>query len=201
MATDGLLMVFVKNPMKGKVKTRLAKTVGDEKALEIYRVLLDHTITIARRVNFDKAIFHSDYIDETDMWRKAKFNQFVQEGNDLGERMYNAFKYAFSKQYKSVVIIGSDCLDLNEQIIADAFEMLKNNEVVIGPAKDGGYYLLGMRKLYKELFINKHWSTENVLLDTLLDISHLNISMKLLPTLSDIDEEKDLEVHKNLFEK
>lgn len=201
MATDSLLMVFVKNPMKGKVKTRLAKTVGDERALEIYRVLLDHTITIARRVNLDKAIFYSDYIDETDMWRKAKFSQFIQEGNDLGERMYNAFKYAFSKQYKSVVIIGSDCLDLNEQIIADAFEILKNNEVVIGPAKDGGYYLLGMQKLYKNLFINKHWSTENVLLDTLLDVSNLNISMKLLPTLSDIDEEKDLEVHKKLLKK
>lgn len=201
MATDSLLMVFVKNPMKGKVKTRLAKTLGDDKALEIYRILLDHTITIARRVNYDKAIFYSDYIDETDMWQKAKFSQYVQEGNDLGERMYNAFKYAFSKQYKSVVIIGSDCLDLNEHIISDAFDILKNSEVVIGPAKDGGYYLLGMQKLYKDLFINKHWSTENVLLDTLLDVSQLNISMKLLPTLSDIDEEKDLEVHKNLFEK
>lgn len=201
MATEGLLMVFVKNPKRGQVKTRLAKTVGDEKALQVYRVLLDHTITIARRVNFDKAIFYSDYIDETDMWRKAKFSQLVQEGNDLGERMYNAFKYAFFKKYKNVVIIGSDCLELNEHIITEAFDILKKNEVVIGPAKDGGYYLLGMRKLYKELFINKQWSTENVLLDTLLDIAQLNISMKLLPTLSDIDEEKDLEVHKNLFEK
>lgn len=201
MATEGLLMVFVKNPKRGQVKTRLAKTVGDEKALQVYRVLLDHTITIARRINFDKAIFYSDYIDETDMWRKEKFSQLVQEGNDLGERMYNAFEYAFSKKYKNVVIIGSDCLELNEHIITEAFDILENNEVVIGPAKDGGYYLLGMRKLYKELFINKQWSTENVLLDTLLDISRLNISMKLLPTLSDIDEEKDLEPHKNLFEK
>ncbi len=201
MATDKLLMVFVKNLQRGRVKTRLAKTVGDEKALEVYRVLLDHTLTIAKRVDCDKAIFYSDYIEETDKWRKAKFNQFVQSGNDLGERMYNAFKQTFSNQYKSVVIIGSDCLDLNEHIITDAFDILYDNEIVIGPAKDGGYYLLGMRKLYKEFFINKHWSTENVLLDTLLDVSQLNVSMKLLPTLSDIDEEKDLEVHKNLFEK
>lgn len=201
MATEGLLMVFVKNPHRGRVKTRLAKTIGDEKALYVYRILLDHTITIAKGTNCDKAIFYSDYIDETDMWRKAKFSQFIQEGNDLGERMYNAFKYAFSKQYKRVVIIGSDCLELNEHIISEAFDLLKDNEVVIGPAKDGGYYLLGMQKPYKELFMNKQWSTENVLLDTLLDVSRLNISMKLLPTLSDIDEEKDLEVHKNLFEK
>lgn len=201
MATENLLMVFVKNPHRGKVKTRLAKTIGDEKALQVYRLLLDHTITIANRANCDKTIFYSDYIDETDLWKKEKFSQFVQEGNDLGERMYNAFKYIFSKKYKNIVIIGSDCLELNEHIITDAFAVLKDNEVVIGPAKDGGYYLLGMRKLYKELFINKSWSTENVLLDTLLDISRLNISMKLLPTLSDIDEEKDLELHKNLFEK
>lgn len=200
MATDNLLMVFVKNPQRGKVKTRLAKTVGDEKALEIYKVLLDHTLTIAKRGNWDKAIFYSDYIDDTDMWNKAKFSQFVQEGNDLGERMLNAFKYAFSKQYKSVIIIGSDCLELNENIISDGFDLLKNNEVVIGPAKDGGYYLLGMRTLYKELFMNKQWSTENVLLDTLLDITKLDVSIKLLPTLSDIDEEKDLKMYQNLFE-
>ncbi len=200
MATDKLLIVFVKNPQRGRVKTRLAKTVGNEKALEIYKVLLDHTLTIAKRVNCDKAIFYSDYIDKTDMWNKANFHQFVQEGNDLGERMLNAFKHAFSKQYKTVVIIGSDCLDLNEHIITDAFDVLKKHEVVIGPAKDGGYYLLGMRTLYKELFMNKQWSTENVLPDTLMDVSRLNISMKQLPTLSDIDEEKDLKMHQNLFE-
>ncbi|HET6243146.1 MAG: TIGR04282 family arsenosugar biosynthesis glycosyltransferase [Bacteroidetes bacterium] len=200
MATDKLLMVFVKNPQRGKVKTRLATTMGDEKALEIYRVLLDHTLTISKRVNCDKAIFYSDYIDDGDMWGKAKFSQFVQEGNELGERMLNAFKQAFLKQYKSVVIIGSDCLDLNEHIITDAFDVLKKNEIVIGPAKDGGYYLLGMRTLYKELFMNKQWSTENVLLDTLLDITKLNVSMKLLPTLSDIDEEKDLKMYQNIFE-
>ncbi len=201
MATDKLLMVFVKNPQKGRVKTRLAKTVGDEKALEIYKVLLDHTLTIAKKGNYDKAIFYSDYIDETDLWNKAKFHQFVQEGIDLGERMLGAFKQAFSKQYKSVIIIGSDCLDLNEHIIGDAFDVLRKHEVVIGPAKDGGYYLLGMRTLYEELFMNKQWSTENVLPKTLMDISRLNISMKQLPTLSDIDEEKDLEEYKNLFEK
>ncbi len=200
MATDKLLMVFVKNPQRGRVKTRLAKTVGEEKALEIYKVLLDHTFSIAKKGNCDKAVFYSDYIDETDMWNKARFGQFFQEGNDLGERMLNAFKYAFSQQYKSVIIIGSDCLDLNEQIITDAFEILKENEVVIGPAKDGGYYLLGMRTLYTELFMNKQWSTENVLLDTLLDINKLDVSVKLLPTLSDIDEEKDLKMYQNLFE-
>jgi len=200
MANDKLLMVFAKNPQLGRVKTRLAKAVGDEKALDIYKILLAHTLTIAKIVNCDKAIFYSDYIDETDMWNEAKFVQNIQEGNDLGERMHNAFKYAFYKQYKSVVIIGSDCFDLNEQIITDAFEILKENEVVIGPAKDGGYYLLGMRTLYSDLFMNKQWSTKNVLPDTLLDITKLDVSIKLLPTLSDIDEEKDLKMYHTLFE-
>lgn len=201
MATDRLLMVFAKNPQRGKVKTRLAKTVGDDKALEIYRILLDHTLAIAEKANCDKTVFYSDYIEKDDMWVRAKFDQFVQNGNDLGERMYNAFKYAFSQGYKCVVIIGSDCLELKEHILSEAFDILKDNEAVIGPAKDGGYYLLGMRKLYRELFINKQWSKENVLRDTLLDIAKLNISMKLLPLLSDIDEEKDLKMHKILFGK
>jgi rSAM/selenodomain-associated transferase 1 len=199
MTTDKLLMVFAKNLQRGRVKTRLAKTVGDERALEIYKILLDHTHAIVKKGNFDKAIFYSDYIDESDMWNKAKFGQFVQEGSDLGERMLSAFKQAFSKHYKSVVIIGSDCLDLNEHIISDAFDYLENSETVIGPAKDGGYYLLGMRTLYKELFINKQWSTENVLADTLLEIAKLDVSIRLLPTLSDIDEEKDLKMYPNLF--
>ncbi len=199
MATDKLLMVFVKNPQRGKVKTRLAKTVGDDKALKIYNILLNHTLTITNGANCDKAIFYSDFIDESDMWNKALFGQFIQEGNDLGERMQNAFKYAFSEHYKRIVIIGSDCLDLNEQIINDAFEILHDYEIVIGPANDGGYYLLGMRTFYKELFKNKKWSTEKVLPDTLLDISKLDVSVKLLPTLSDIDEEKDLAKHQNIF--
>ncbi len=192
-------MVFIKNPVLGKVKTRLAKTIGEEKALNVYKMLLDHTHKVAKRVNTDKAVFYSDFINSDDVWKKDKFQQFIQNGNDLGDRMSNAFLKVFNMGYKKVVIIGSDCFDLNEDIISEAFSILEEHEVVIGPAKDGGYYLLGMKSHHEQLFKNKAWSTENVLLDTLLDLSNLNLSFKLLPTLSDIDQEKDLEKYPNMF--
>ena len=192
-------MIFVRNPELGKVKTRLAKTIGNEKALHIYNLLLDHTNNVVKRVNTDKAVFYSDYINSNDKWKNDGFLQLMQKGNELGEKMTNAFLKAFNLGYKKVIIIGSDCFDLDENIINQAFANLNDDEVVLGPAKDGGYYLLGMKAFYPSLFRNKAWSTESVLSDTLLDISKLNISFKLLPTLSDIDEEKDLKQYRNLI--
>lgn len=192
-------MIFIKNPVLGKVKTRLAKTIGDEKALHVYQMLLDHTHKVVRSVNIDKAVFYSDFIESDDVWKKDKFQQFIQTGDDLGDRMSNAFLKAFNMRYKKVVIIGSDCFDLNEDIISEAFNILEEHEVTLGPAKDGGYYLLGMKNHHGQLFKNKAWSTENVLLDTLLDLSNLNLSFKLLPTLTDIDQEKDLEKYPNIL--
>lgn len=200
MNSESLLMVFIKNPTLGNVKTRLAKTIGDEKALQIYFILLDHTQKVAKRVKANKAVFYSDFINNNDEWKKNGFIQLLQKGDDLGIKMTNAFSKAFNMGYKKVTIIGSDCLELNENIIENAFKLLDEHEVVMGPARDGGYYLLGMRNFYPTLFINKTWSKENVLLDTLLDLSNLDLSFKLLPTLSDVDEEKDLKLYPNILE-
>ena len=113
---------------------------------------------------------------------------------DLGERMERAFGQAFAQDYDKVIIIGSDCIEISTEIIEDALKALDDHNVVIGPAHDGGYYLLGMDRHYPHLFKNKIWSTEDVFLDTLLDIKKLKLSYSLLPTLSDVDEEKDLGV-------
>ncbi|PCH64872.1 MAG: glycosyltransferase [Bacteroidetes bacterium] len=199
MNNDYLLMIFVKNPELGKVKTRLASTIGDGKALEIYKTLLAHTCTIANFIVFDKAVFYLENIAHNDLWHNEKFQKYLQNGEDLGERMLNAFTFAFAVGYKRVVIIGSDCIQLTPKIINEAFEMINTNDVVIGPAKDGGYYLLGMNKLYLELFHNKIWSSENVLLDTLIDLKKMNVSYKLLETLSDVDREEDLGELKKLI--
>jgi len=199
MHLNNLIMIFIRNPELGKVKTRLAKTIGDERALYIYNLLLNHTNKVSKGVNADKAVFYSDYINSNDQWKTDGFIQFSQKGNDLGEKMKNAFQKAFKMGYKKVVIIGSDCFDLSEKIITDAFTILNESDVALGPAKDGGYYLLGMKTLYPTLFQNKLWSAENVLLDTLLDLAILDVSFKLLPILSDIDEEKDLLQYENLI--
>ncbi|MFT6996927.1 MAG: rSAM/selenodomain-associated transferase 1 [Cryomorphaceae bacterium] len=192
MVQNNLLLVFAKNPELGKVKTRLAKTVGDQKALEIYLKLLEHTYAVADKTFADKAVFYSDKIEEFDILDYYKFPKFLQKGDDLGQRMDRAIGEAFGQDYDKVVIIGSDCYDLTSEIVEDAFKLLDDHNVVIGPALDGGYYLLGMDRHYSHLFRNKKWSTPDVLLDTILDTKKLKLSYALLPTLTDVDEEKDL---------
>ena len=181
-------MVFVRNPVLGKVKTRMAKKIGDKTALQIYKMLLLYTEKVVYKMReCDKAVFYSDVIEKDDMWHDTHYQKYVQEGNGLGERMKNAFAVAFSKGYKNVIIIGSDCVEVTESIFEDAFIKLNSADVVIGPAKDGGYYLLGMKLLHKELFENIPWSTENVLLDTMNACKKLNLKYHLLPSLSDVD--------------
>ncbi len=187
-----VLLIFVKNPVLGKVKTRLAQTVGEHKALEIYLQLLKHTAHVTSEAACDKAVFYSDFVEENDIWPNEKYQKRLQQGNDLGQRMHEAFSWALGQNYKQVVIIGSDCPQLSTAIIDEAFTYLQTHDAVIGPAVDGGYYLLGMKHLIPELFRNKSWSSSTVLTHTLADLQRLNLSCKQLPTLHDIDEEKDV---------
>lgn len=187
-----MLMIFVRNARIGRVKTRLAATVGNERALEIYIRLLDYTAEVCRSVHSDKAVFYADFIEEVDEFDIPVFQKYLQRGEDLGEKMKNAFVKSFAKGYEKVIVIGSDCFEINSKIIEMAFDSLNDHDIVAGPAKDGGYYLLGMKRLYSAFFENKIWSTSNVFLDTLLDIKQLNLTYYTLPVLNDIDEESDL---------
>jgi len=186
------LILFVKNKELGKVKTRLAKTIGNEKALFIYKALLQHTFRVAGQVSALRKVYYSNFIDSNDEFEGDLFEKRIQVDSDLGMKMYAAFKESFGEQAEQVVLIGSDCYEINTEIIENAFKSLENNDYVLGPAKDGGYYLIGMRKLNKSIFENMIWSTENVLLDTILTIKSQDKSYFLLPTLTDVDEEKDL---------
>lgn len=192
MSSEKLILIFVRNVQIGKVKTRLAKTIGDDKALIIYIHLLNKTADIVVETNAHKAVFYSEYIEEADEFMVPMFQKYLQNGNDLGDKMKNAFIKAFSRGYQKVVIIGSDCYDLSTEILNNAFEKLNSSDVVLGPATDGGYYLLGMKQLHKSFFTNKEWSTNNVLVDTLIDIKNEKLTYALLPTLNDIDTEEDL---------
>ena len=106
--------------------------------------------------------------------------------------MGNAFEQGFSLGYGAIVLIGSDCLELNERILLEAFEHLADHDIVIGPTSDGGYYLIGMKKLYKDVFRNKSWSTKSLFEETLQSIKTLGLHVHCLPRLSDIDTEEDL---------
>ena len=189
--TKEALIIFVKNPELGKVKTRLAATVGDKKALEVYKKLLEHTCQVTKNISQDKWVFYSERIDNNDLWDDSHYHKTVQSDGDLGQKMLNAFNHCFEQGYESVCIIGSDMMEINESTIKKAFISLKADDVVIGPAKDGGYYLLGMNKLHSSLFQNKQWSTESVLSDTLLNIEQLKLSCTKLETMNDIDTEND----------
>ncbi|UTW61347.1 TIGR04282 family arsenosugar biosynthesis glycosyltransferase [bacterium SCSIO 12741] len=187
-----LLMVFAKNPEYGKVKTRLAKTIGHKKALEVYQKLLEHTRDICLQVGCFRIVYYSDFIDFDDLFDNQYFLKDEQVKGDLGERMAMAFGESFKEGYQRIVCIGSDCYELSSDLIKKAFVALDDNDVVIGPAKDGGYYLIGMKDNYEHLFMNKEWSTNNLLLDTLIDLKSAELKYHLLPTLSDVDQEEDL---------
>jgi rSAM/selenodomain-associated transferase 1 len=188
-----LLLVFTRNPELGKVKTRLAKTVGNATALKIYIFLLERTRDIAVKVAADRAVYYSVKIRENDIWDASIFQKHQQIGEDLGIRMLHAFKNGFKAGYEKVMIIGSDLYDLTAETIENAFTALEKNEVVIGPAEDGGYYLLGMNSLEEKIFKNKDWGTETVRKDTLEDLRDKKVF--LLGELNDVDVFEDIEHH------
>ena len=188
---DRLLLIFTRNPKLGKCKTRLAATIGDQAALDIYLILMRHTAEITKDLSCSKKVYYSEEVPENDLWDKDNYAKQLQKGNDLGERMYNAFKSGFQKGYKKIILIGSDIYDLNSETIEEAFVEMENADFVIGPAADGGYYLVGMKTLNNEIFQNKNWGTETVLEDTLNNLNHKKV--KLLEIKNDIDVYEDLE--------
>ena len=194
-----LILVFVRNPELGKVKTRLAKTIGDKDALKIYTILLQHTESVLHKVSSDKVVYYSEEIQSNDLWDNALYQKKLQKGADLGARMQNAFETAFKDTYEKVVIVGSDLFDLNPNHIKEAFTALENHEVVLGPSLDGGYYLLGMKKMHPAVFKNKQWGTDSVLESTLKNLNQQNV--KLLEALNDIDTFEDLEAQPELLKK
>lgn len=187
------LIIFIKNPELGKVKTRLAKTVGDEKAYQIYleltRITRENALLLRGVTPY---VFYSDFINHDDEWHNQHFEKRLQQGNDLGERMFNAFNDIL-KRHERACIIGSDCPTLSLEILNMAFKKLETHDSVIGPASDGGYYLLGMTQQIppQYLFENMAWSTQEVFPETLKRLKRQHYSAAILPILTDIDEEKD----------
>ena len=185
------LIIFQKNAIPGRVKTRIAASVGDSHALEIYNWLTDFTHQIVREVKVDKYLFYSDFIPEQTEGDKSDYQGEIQSGSDLGDRMCNAFKLLFEKGYSSVVIIGTDCADLKTSDLNDAYMGLSQADLVIGPAQDGGYYLLGMSRFLPELFNEISWSSSTVLESTLDIANKSGLDYEFLEIRSDIDTYED----------
>ncbi len=183
------LIVFARRPRLGAVKTRLAATVGDSAALHIYRRLLDHTRREAAAVDCDRFLFLTGEGEEL-LWEG--FSILEQGEGDLGERMSAAFGMLFGKGYSRVLIIGSDCPALTSFTIEAAFTALHFHDAVIGPATDGGYYLLGTGGFSPELFTDMVWSTDTVLQQTVERLKTHNRTHILLSPLADVDTAADI---------
>lgn len=189
---ENALIIFIKNPEPGKVKTRLGAAIGDQKAYRVYKQLLAYTLKMTRKVEVTRQLWYSSFINHHDEWKPPVFQNYLQQGDDLGMRMKNAFARAFDEGFRRVVIIGSDCPDLTEGIIKKAFKNLETTDVVIGPSEDGGYYLLGMNEFIPALFEDINWSTDSVLEETRKKFKNLNLKSIMLPVLNDVDTADDL---------
>jgi rSAM/selenodomain-associated transferase 1 len=190
MNCKSALIIFVRRPVLGKVKTRLAATIGNENALLVYKHLLAHTKIITQELAMNKFVFYADEIDTDDLWNG--FEKHLQSGNDLGERMKNAFQLLLKEGFKKIIIIGSDCLEMDSNLLNTAFNELEKTDIVIGPAKDGGYHLLGMKNDHSFLFDISNWSTATVYADTINLINVNKLSFIALAKLNDVDTENDL---------
>jgi hypothetical protein len=197
MSNKNCLIIFTRVPELGKVKTRLAEGIGNENALKIYNHLLEYSSEICKDVNADKHVWYTPKIQKGDIWNDKIFIKHVQPEGDLGLKMKYAFDSAFKMKYQNVIIIGTDLLDIDQVLIEKAFDLLQYNDVVIGPATDGGYYLLGLKEMQASIFANKSWGTSEVFSQTMKDLRTKNIAV--LDFKNDIDYIEDLEHHQELL--
>ncbi len=198
METKKALIIFAKNPISGNVKTRLAISIGEKKALEIYNQLLEIVFQYTVDLSCDKIVYWDGGLPIHHPFDKKIYFHKEQVSGDLGIKMKSAFKEEF-KLYNKICIIGSDSVELTKEIIQTAFDSLTKTDIVIGPAFDGGYYLLGMNELHESLFEEIQWSTDKVLNQTYKKIQNLSLSFTSLQTLSDIDTVEDYNKQKNKF--
>jgi len=186
------LIIFLRKPELGKVKTRLADTLGAEKALAVYETLLDHTLKCSAKLDVERVAWSTGNGDVTELLAPYDFAVYEQRGNDLGERMEFAFDQAFINGNSPVLIIGTDCPGISQELLEQALAALQDHDAVLGPARDGGYYLLGLKRPFNAVFRGIQWSTDTVAQDTINVLKSHALTVQLLPVLIDVDTEQDL---------
>lgn len=185
---------MIKYPEPGKVKTRLAKDIGDKKAASVYKQLAEKVMKNTRpaRDDFKRVVFFDppELRKDFEAWFLGE-HLLMQRGHDVGERMDNVIRDLLVMGAEKAVITGADIPDLTSLIIMEAFAALDHADTVIGPAKDGGYYLIGMKALHPEIFQDIQWSTGSVLEETMRRIDELRLTCASITTLSDLDTVED----------
>jgi len=193
---DRCLLFFIKSPEKGKVKSRLASVIGDKPAANLYRDFITQMLSTLKRGDFPFYIcfYPKNALKGLREWLGGQYQYIPQKGKDLGERMRNGFIGAFEIGFRRVVLIGSDIPDLPLEFVEEAFTSLKKKDAVIGPALDGGYYLIGFKdKTFSpQVFEGMAWGTETVFGETMNILKKLMQNVHTLPYRRDIDTIEDL---------
>jgi hypothetical protein len=193
---DRCLLFFVKYPEKGKVKSRLADSIGDDSAVSVYKNIVDQMLSTLKKGTFSLYICFSPRSAQNPIknWLGREYRYMPQHGKDLGERMRNGFIDGFAMGHKRVALIGSDIPDLSINYIEEAFKSLKEVDAVIGPAFDGGYYLIGFNQstFSPQVFEGIAWGTETVFDETVKKLKRFRRTVHTLPYQRDIDTAEDL---------
>lgn len=196
--SDSVLMVFIKYPEPGKVKTRLAIDIGYEEATQFYKEMAEYVLRTTKSQKYMQKIYFSPKEKKDDIVDWLGEMTFVpQSKGDLGTRLYSAFQREFDLGVNKVVVIGSDCPDCDAEIISTAFGILEQKDAVLGPSNDGGYYLLGLRINDKRIFEKIDWGSSTVYEQTCRKLDILHYDYELLETKRDIDTLDDLNEIRN----
>ena len=193
------LIIFTRYPEPGKTKTRMIPALGAEGAAKLQRKLTEHTLQQAKVLRSSRSVFlEVHYVGGNqqlmEQWLGDNLTYYSQQQGDLGQKMCSAFTKAFAAGNERVVTIGIDCPDLNELLLNRAFELLKQKDLVLGVAEDGGYYLIGLSRLICELFVGISWGSDRVLAQTKNIADRLGLNTDYLPPLNDIDRPEDLSI-------
>ena len=192
------VLFFVKAPVEGAVKTRLAAQIGDADAMELYKCFVLDTLSCLERIGVDFQIhfFPEDRLPQISGWLGPGYRYMAQRGGDLGERMSSAFANAFADGLERVAIIGSDSPDLPTEFLAEALDELRASDAVIGPSSDGGYYLIGFQRnrFLVEAFDDISWGNDSVFEQTMNILQRCGRKVHLLPKWHDVDTIEDIKL-------
>jgi rSAM/selenodomain-associated transferase 1 len=191
---ERVLLVFAKEPVPGRVKTRMAADMGEIAAARVYEEMGRRVVDQLRGGSYRTVVCFDppDAALRVAAWLGSEGIEFLpQVPGDLGSRLETAFREAF-RWGKKVVVVGTDAPDVDAEVVEEAFRRLGEADLVLGPAADGGYYLLGLRDVAPDLFRDVPWSSEKVLATTLERAEALGLKVALLPTLLDVDRVQDL---------
>lgn len=199
------LLIFSRYPVPGKAKTRLIPALGSKGAAQMHRRMTEYVVSMARstyipnsKIGFRVTVHYTgSQLKDFRAWLGSDLQYKTQPSGDLGQRMQDAFKATFTAGINNIIGIGTDVPELSSAILLQAHQNLEDHDIVLGPAADGGYYLIGMNSFHPELFTGIDWGTERVYRQTLEICTCLGLRIAELPILNDIDRPEDLDTLRN----